>query len=50
MRIKSLVEEINSLRSALVEREESISKMRVDVNKYSSESHQLQGVRYSLYM
>ena len=36
LRIKSLSEEINSLRSALVEREDIISKLRVEVHKQTT--------------
>ena len=31
-----MIEEINSLRAALAEREENISKMRVEINQYST--------------
>ena len=36
MRNKSLTEEVNALRAALAEREEIISKMRVEVHQYST--------------
>lgn len=36
LRIKSLTEEVNALRAALAEREEIISKMRVEVHQYST--------------
>jgi chromosome segregation ATPase len=36
MRIKSLTEEVNALRAALAEREEIISKMRVEVHQYTT--------------
>ena len=36
LRIKSLTEEINSLRSALVERDDIISKLRVEVHQQTT--------------
>lgn len=36
LRIKSLIDELNSLRSALAEREELISKLRVEVHQHTT--------------
>lgn len=48
-RIKSLTEEVNALRAALTERENTISKLRIDISQSSEQLSKIQARNFSMF-